>query len=306
MTTSNVHGSDNSAILVQLCVKILKRMSPEGMTTKELAAALDKEVVPGFDGISSSILSSKLNAVFRRSHNDTHNPSNDHLNDLPLTRSQSSEIPRRLVYRYSPPKKESQHSASEHSHETNVSSPETERIFKRQRENPEEKVSEDMVSTKTVPEEKVSQVSEDDLASNSDVPNEPLTPKEENTEEPSWPSAKRLKDREITSLSPHSPPAQTKASDDTEQSTAKCPNTPPSTNLITSRKAQVLANASKPNLYYDAVGLDTVAAAFSPQSQSTEIGLTSCHSPKTTELDQWSDIFSPEDLGLNELDKFFC
>lgn len=101
---SSVTPADQNAILVQLCVKVLKSITPNGMTTKELAAELDKEVdQPGFNGISSSILSSKLNAVFRRVHNDSPNPTQDQLAELPLTRAQSTDVPRRLVYRYTPP-----------------------------------------------------------------------------------------------------------------------------------------------------------------------------------------------------------
>lgn len=104
--TSSVTPADQNAILVQLCVKVLKNIAPNGMTTKELAAELDKEVdQPGFDGISSSILSSKLNAVFRRVHNDSPNPTQDQLAELPLTRAQSADVPRRLVYKYTPPVK---------------------------------------------------------------------------------------------------------------------------------------------------------------------------------------------------------
>lgn len=94
---------DQTALLVSLCIKVLKNSSPKGMTTKELAAALDYEQTEGFNGISSSILSSKLNAVFRRMHNDSPRPSQEQLTNLPLTRNPSSDVPRRLVYRYTPP-----------------------------------------------------------------------------------------------------------------------------------------------------------------------------------------------------------
>lgn len=94
---------DQTALLVNLCVKVLKRVSPKGMTTKELAAALDHEQTDGFNGISSSILSSKLNAVFRRVHIDSPRPSQKQLSSLPMTRNPSTDVPRRLVYRYTPP-----------------------------------------------------------------------------------------------------------------------------------------------------------------------------------------------------------
>lgn len=309
MVAPNTNAPDNSALLVQLCVKVLKRTSPEGMTTKELAAELDKEVAPGFDGISSSILSSKLNAVFRRSHNDSHNPSNEQLSELPLTRSQSSEIPRRLVYRYSPPVSTTQPNSAGSSDSLPGSG--TERTSKRQRENSSED----------------KDTSEDDIASNSDDPNEPLTPKEEISEDASWPAAKRRKDQEVPVSGPRSPPTTQYHGEPSSQRNsiveteipAKCPNTPPSSNSNTSRKAQAPAKShnstSKLNLYYDAVGYDTVAAAFSPSTpiftphfHTTESNPINSRSPGTnsSDSDQWSDFVSPEDLGLHELDKLVC
>lgn len=103
MSSQASETMEQTALLVKLCVKVLKNAAPRGMTTKELAAALEYEQTKGFNGISSSILSSKLNAVFRRVHSDSPRPSQKQLANLPLTRNPSTDVPRRLVYRYTPP-----------------------------------------------------------------------------------------------------------------------------------------------------------------------------------------------------------
>lgn len=103
MSSQASETMEQTALLVKLCVKVLRNAAPRGMTTKELAAALDHEQTKGFNGISSSILSSKLNAVFRRVHSDSPRPSQKQLASLPLTRNPSTDVPRRLVYRYTPP-----------------------------------------------------------------------------------------------------------------------------------------------------------------------------------------------------------
>lgn len=96
---------DPNRVLIRLCSDVLRECHPRGMTTRELAAALDDigPGTPGFKSISSSVLSSKLNAFFRRYHSDSPEPSSAQLVELPLTRAVSTDQPKRLVYTWTPP-----------------------------------------------------------------------------------------------------------------------------------------------------------------------------------------------------------
>ena len=97
---------DATAALIAACVDVLSATYPKGMTSKELAAKLeDAKAFPV--SISSPVLSSKLNAIFRKLHGDSSSPSEQQLRLLPIRRDTSTDLPKRLVYTlYKPSKAE--------------------------------------------------------------------------------------------------------------------------------------------------------------------------------------------------------
>jgi hypothetical protein len=89
-------------LLLQLCVETLKDVHPKGATIKELANIMmqrHKDHIYLFK--CSTILSTKLNAFYRRCHPDDPRHAKDSMMALcPISRVQSEEPPRRLLYRY--------------------------------------------------------------------------------------------------------------------------------------------------------------------------------------------------------------
>lgn len=120
--------ADPNRVLISLCSEVLRDSHPRGMTTRDLAAALDRigPGTPGFKSISSSVLSSKLNAFFRRYHSDSPNPTSSQLAELPLTREVSTDQPKRLVYTWTPPQDEDQGQSSTPSSDAEAETPEVE------------------------------------------------------------------------------------------------------------------------------------------------------------------------------------
>lgn len=89
-------------LLLELCVETLKDVHPKGVTIKELANIMmqrHKDHIYLFK--CSTILSTKLNAFYRRCHPDDPRHAKHSMMALcPISRVQSEEPPRRLLYRY--------------------------------------------------------------------------------------------------------------------------------------------------------------------------------------------------------------
>lgn len=264
--------NDPTSLLVDLCIKVLKE-NPDGMTTKELAAALEGEVTEGFNGISSSILSSKLNAVFRRCSNVSQDPSVEDPEELPLSRAQSTELPKRLVYKFTPKAAHRQHSSTAGTVN-------------------ESDGNETLTTKRTA---SMSSSTDDGEAESNDDENVPLTPKEEDSS--AWPVSKKQR-------VDHTGPMPSQRSEPEISRSV----TPPNADIKLEKPAKsrkgtktISENRPKFNLYYDVVGFDAVSAALdcgSDISFCSEVGKTAA-----ADADQWVEYVSPETYALNDLDQ---
>lgn len=101
-TNDSVDFKPGDRLLLKLCVETLKDVYPKGVTIKELANIMTqrhKELIYLFK--CSTILSTKLNAFYRRCHPDDPRQAKDSMMALcPILRIQSDEAPRRLLYKY--------------------------------------------------------------------------------------------------------------------------------------------------------------------------------------------------------------
>lgn len=285
---------DANALLISACVKILSKVYPTGMTTKELAAELQGDTsLPS--NLSSTTLSSRLNGLFRKFHGEGSDPSPEQLSALPLRRENSSDLPKRLVYTYckagdqdsqvlgteaeepvTPPAEEDQEEdevqppAKKLRFEESLPSPSSEEL---------EHVSFTSPASQTPSESAPSPVeSETEVASDDAVPELETDSQRENSD-----VSDILSEPGTTTGLAHmglAEPAET-----LESVLSKVPS-------ISGQPG------NKVNLYYDALGMEALAAVLNSGVPPMDL--------PSWNLDLTSEFVSPESVALEDLDSLWC
>lgn len=263
---------DVNKLLISACVIVLSRVHPKGMTSKELSAELLGDSTLSLpSNLSSTTLSSRLNGLFRKYHGDSPEPTVDQLSILPIRRETSSDLPKRLVYTYSPP---------EHAEADEPATPpadEDEPVAKRPHiEERDEEAPEEITFTSPV----------------SHTPSESGSISENDQVEP-VPELERVNSDVSDLISEPSEP---------RNSAHNTPAPSQETETLESVLSRIPSIAGRPmnkvNLYYDALGTEALSAVLNSGPYPMEY--------PSWNLDFTTEFVSPESVALEDLDSFLC
>lgn len=261
---------DVNKLLISACVKVLSRVHPKGMTSKELSAELLGDSTLSLpSNLSSTTLSSRLNGLFRKYHGDSPEPTDDQLSVLPIRRETSSDLPKRLVYTYCEP---------EHSEANEPVTPpadEDEPVAKRPRFEEREETREEVTFTSPV----------------SHTPSESGSASEIDQVEP-VPELERVGSDVSDLISEPGEPTPSAHTDAPNQAAETLES-------VLSRIPSIAGRPmNKVNLYYDALGTEALSAVLNSGPYPLELS--------SWNIDFTSEFVLPESVAPEDLDSFLC